>query len=147
MGPFGAGGLRDFRQAPPEKKSIAKYVYGGFERCLYPALEFQSDTERKLAVIIDRDSQKWFKAAKEQFQLFYLCSGEHLEYQPDFVAEGDSAIYMLEPKVSATCKVPKCKRSATSPSNGASRQATTPPATAENPGSMYLSHTTPPART
>jgi type III restriction enzyme len=90
--------IRDFRQAPPDKKNIARYVFGGFERCLYSALKFQSDTERKLAVILDRDSQKWFKPAKGQFQLFYLWNGEHLEYQPDFVAETDSTVYMLEPK-------------------------------------------------
>ena len=90
--------VRDFRQAPPDKKNIAKYVFGGFERCLYPALKFQSDPERKLAVILDRDSQKWFKPAKGQFQIFYPLGGEHPEYQPDFVAETEAVIYMLEPK-------------------------------------------------
>lgn len=51
-----------------------------------------------LAVILDRDSEKWFKPAKGQFQLFYQSSGEHLEYQPDFVAETGVTVYMLEPK-------------------------------------------------
>ena len=32
------------------------------------------------------------------YQIFYLLGGEHLEYQPDFVAETDTTIYMLEPK-------------------------------------------------
>ena len=43
---------------------------------------------------------KWFKPAKGQFQLFYRSGIEHLEYQPDFVAETDHGIYMLEPKAS-----------------------------------------------
>ncbi len=70
--------VRDFRYAPSDKSNMAKYVFGGFERCLYPVLKFQSDSERKLAIILDRESQKWFKPAKGQFQIFYLSGGEHL---------------------------------------------------------------------
>lgn len=90
--------VRDFRNSPSDKSNMAKYVFGGFVRCLYPVQKFQSDSERRLAIIADRESQKWFKPAKGQFQIFYLSAGEHLEYQPDFVAETDSTIYMLEPK-------------------------------------------------
>ena len=90
--------VRDFRNSPSDKSNMAKYVFGGFERCLYPVQKFQSDSERRLAIIADRESQKWFKPAKGQFQIFYLSAGDHLEYQPDFVAETDSTIYMLEPK-------------------------------------------------
>lgn len=91
-------GVRDFRHAPADKSNMAKYVFGGFQRCLYPVLKFQSNSERKLAVILDRESLKWFKPAKGQFQIFYLTGGEHREYQPDFVAETETVIYMLEPK-------------------------------------------------
>ncbi len=90
--------VRDFRNSPSDKSNMAKYVFGGFERCLYPVQKFQSDSERRLAIVADRESQKWFKPAKGQFQIFYLSAGDHLEYQPDFVAETDSTIYMLEPK-------------------------------------------------
>jgi type III restriction enzyme len=90
--------IRDFMEPPPDKASIAKYVFGGFQRCLYPVQKFQSDTERKLAMIVDRDSIKWFRPAKGQFQIFYLFGGSHQEYQPDFVAESKSAVYMIEPK-------------------------------------------------
>jgi len=62
--------------------------------------KFASDPERRLAVILDRDALKWFKPAKGQFQLFYRSGADHLEYQPDFVAETADAIYMLEPKAS-----------------------------------------------
>ncbi|MBX3384145.1 MAG: DEAD/DEAH box helicase family protein [Phycisphaeraceae bacterium] len=90
--------IRDFMEAPPDKANIAKYVFGGFKRCLYPVQKFQSDTERKLAMIVDRDAIKWFRPAKGQFQIYYLIGGNHQEYQPDFVVEGASAIYMIEPK-------------------------------------------------
>jgi type III restriction enzyme len=77
---------------------MAKYLFGGFERCLYPLQKFQSDPERKLAVILERESLKWFKPAKGQFQIYYKRGAEHPEYQPDFVAETEKLIYMLEPK-------------------------------------------------
>ena len=90
----------DFRQSPDDKSNMAKYLFGGFQRCVYPVQKFASDGERKLAVILDRDALKWFKPAKGQFQLFYRSGADHLEYQPDFVAETADAIYMLEPKAS-----------------------------------------------
>lgn len=88
----------DYRVAPPNKSNMAKYLFGGFERCLYPLQKFQSDPERKLAVILERESLKWFKPAKGQFQIYYKRGAEHPEYQPDFVAETGKLIYMLEPK-------------------------------------------------
>ncbi len=60
--------------------------------------KFQSDSERKLAVILERESQKWFKPVKGQFKLFYRSGVDELEYQPDFVAETADRIFMLEPK-------------------------------------------------
>jgi type III restriction enzyme len=90
----------DFRMSPTDKSNMARYLFGGFTRCLYPTQKFQSDAERKLAVILERETLKWFKPAKGQFQLFYRSGIEHLEYQPDFVAETDHHIYMLEPKAS-----------------------------------------------
>ncbi|RWO98469.1 DEAD/DEAH box helicase family protein [Mesorhizobium sp.] len=90
--------ILDFKSPPPDKNNIAKYLFGGFERCLFAEQKFQSDTERKLAVILDRESEKWFKPAKRQFQLFYRSGIDHLEYQPDFVAEMSDRVLMLEPK-------------------------------------------------
>lgn len=89
----------DYRIAPADKSNMAKYLFGGFARCLYPVQKFDSDSERKLAVILERDADKWFKPAKGQFQIFYRKGADHLEYQPDFVAETADMIYMLEPKM------------------------------------------------
>ena len=50
----------DFHHSPADKSNMAKYLFGGFSRCLYPVQKFQSDTERRLAVILERESQKWF---------------------------------------------------------------------------------------
>lgn len=88
----------DFHYSPANKSNMARYVFGGFQRCLYRLQKFQSDSERRLSVILERDSLKWFKPVKGQFQLFYKDGTEHREYQPDFVAETATTIYMLEPK-------------------------------------------------
>jgi type III restriction enzyme len=83
---------------PADKSNMAKYLFGGFSKCLYPVQKFDSDSERKLAVILERDALKWFKPAKGQFQIYYRSGADHKEYQPDFVAETRDMVYMLEPK-------------------------------------------------
>src|SRR5262249_2157373 len=88
--------ISDFRQLVEEKSRIGQMVFGGFQRCLYRLQKFQSDTERKLAVILDRDAQKWFRPALGQFQIYYKSGVDHREYQPDFVAEAAENIYLLE---------------------------------------------------
>ena len=88
----------NYRQSPDDKSNMSKYLFDGFQRCLYAVAKFQSDSERKLAVILEREAIKWFKPAKGQFQIFYRQGSDHPEYQPDFVAETEKIIYMLEPK-------------------------------------------------
>lgn len=90
--------VQDFRQTVEDKSRIAQILFGGFQHCLYSIQKFQSDSERKLAVILDRDSHKWFKPAQGQFQIYYKTGIDHREYVPDFIAETDVCIYMLEPK-------------------------------------------------
>ena len=90
--------LLDYRQSPTDKSNMAKYLFGGFSKCLYSVQKFQSDTERTLSVVLEREAIKWFKPAKGQFQIYYRWNGDRPEYQPDFVAETDDRIYMLEPK-------------------------------------------------
>jgi type III restriction enzyme len=88
----------DYKVSPDDKSNMAKYLFGGFTRCLYPVQKFASDPERRLAVILEREATRWFKPTKGQFQIVYRQGSDHLEYQPDFVAEADGAVYMLEPK-------------------------------------------------
>lgn len=73
-------------------------VFGHFSRCLYPLQKFDSDTERRFAVILERDADKWFKPAKGQFQVFYKLGVEQPEYVPDFVVETAHYLLMVETK-------------------------------------------------
>lgn len=90
----------DYRRSPADKSNMSKYLFSGFSRCLYPVQKFQSDAERKLAIVLEREATKWFKPAKGQFQIYYKSGADHPEYQPDFVAETEDKILMLEPKAS-----------------------------------------------
>jgi type III restriction enzyme len=87
-----------YRETLTELGKIKQMLFGGFSRCLYPLQKFDSDTERRFAVILERDSLKWFKPAKGQFQIYYKLESEQPEYIPDFVAETDSMILMVETK-------------------------------------------------
>lgn len=91
--------IHNFRHRPADVTKIAQMIFGGFSRCLYPVQKFQSDTERVLSIILDREALKWFKPGRGQFQIFYKWGTDQREYQPDFVAETKDAIYMLEPKM------------------------------------------------
>ena len=89
----------DYRVPPADKSNMARYLFGGFTKCLSTVTKFHSDTERKLAVILEREALKWLRPAKGQFQMYYRSGNDHLEYQPDFVAETEDYILMLEPKM------------------------------------------------
>jgi type III restriction enzyme len=88
----------DYRTSPPDKSNMSKYLFTGFSKCLYTEQKFESEAERVLSIILERDAIKWFKPARGQFQIYYKWDGNYLEYQPDFVAETAEIIYMLEPK-------------------------------------------------
>jgi type III restriction enzyme len=92
--------IHSLHTPPADRSKIAQIVYGGFQRCLYTVQKFQSDTERKLAIILEREADKWFKPARGQFQIYYKAGLEQKEYVPDFVAETATQLYLLEPKAS-----------------------------------------------
>ena len=87
-----------FRETVTDLGRIKQMLFGGFTRCLYPLQKFDSDTERRFAIILERDALRWLKPAKGQFQIYYKLGAEQPEYIPDFVAETDTAIFMVETK-------------------------------------------------
>lgn len=89
---------RDFRIPVEDKLMIRGMLFGGFERCLYPVQRFQSDTERRFAVVLenDRDVVKWFKPGRGAFPIGYRGD---VVYEPDFVVETRTAKLICEPKM------------------------------------------------
>lgn len=79
-----------------DKNKIPSMLFGGFTKCLYDIIKFQSNSEKLVAGILERDSQKWLKPAMGQFQIQYKTGITQSEYVPDFVAEDRESIYMIE---------------------------------------------------
>jgi type III restriction enzyme len=99
--------VHSYRDTVTDKGKIKQMLFGGFSKCLYPVQKFDSDTERRFAVILERDAQKWFKPAKGQFKIYYKDGAEHPEYVPDFVAEIEDCVLMVETKSQAEMTDPK----------------------------------------
>jgi type III restriction enzyme len=91
--------VRNFREPIPDgqKHKIASMIFGGFTRCLFPIQKFDSDPERRFAVLIENENDmiKWFKPAKGDFQIHYSHEDS---YEPDFVVEMKEAKFLCEPK-------------------------------------------------
>jgi len=104
--------VRDVRETVDELGRIKQMLFGGFQRCLYPLQKFDSGTEWRFALMLERDAQRWFKPAKGQFQIFYKLGSEQPEYVPDFVAETEGAILMVETKARDDLKLPEVQAKA-----------------------------------
>ncbi|MCL2591629.1 MAG: DEAD/DEAH box helicase family protein [Betaproteobacteria bacterium] len=87
-----------YRDTVEDLSRIKQMLFGGFKRCLYQLQKFDSDTERRFSVILERDALKWFKPVKGQFQIYYKRGVEQPEYIPDFVVETATLILMAEAK-------------------------------------------------
>ena len=91
--------VREFRIPIQEgdKNRIKSMLFGGFRKCLYSLQKFDSDPERRFAIILENDDDvlKWFKPSKGDFQIHY----SHDEsYEPDFVVETKTDKFLCEPK-------------------------------------------------
>jgi len=89
--------VRDFRQAVAPLSETRKHVFAGFTKCCYPLQRFDTDPERRLAVVIETDpsAEKWIKPGRNQFRIDYR-SGE--AYEPDFVVETKTKLLICEVK-------------------------------------------------
>ena len=67
-------------------------LFGGFSRCLYPLQKFDLDTERRFAVILERDALEVVQSPPRAVPDLLQLGTEQPEYIPDFVAETDSMI-------------------------------------------------------
>jgi len=96
---------RDFRAPVVEKQDIRKMLFSGFARCLYRVQKFDSDSERRFAVVLENDREvlKWFKPAKGVFQIHYKSDAS---YEPDFVVETKQGKLLCEPKSAAEMEDP-----------------------------------------
>jgi type III restriction enzyme len=102
---------RDFRQPVEDKLYIRSMVFGGFRKCLYPAVKFDSDTERRFATILedDNDVVKWLKPPKDVLKIQYA---EEDNYNPDFIVETANGRYLCEIKRASEVEVSTVQKKA-----------------------------------
>lgn len=86
-----------FRAPVDEPRYIRGLRFTGFQRCLYPEQRFDSDPERRFAVLLEDEHEdlKWFKRGKGQLNIYY--SADH-SYEPDFIVETRTMKLLCEPK-------------------------------------------------
>jgi type III restriction enzyme len=90
--------VRSFRNAVTPLSDTRRHVFGGFTKCVFPYQSFQSDDERRLAVLIDVHEDnviRWVKPGPKQFRIEYQ-RGE--SYEPDFVVETKAEKLIVEVK-------------------------------------------------
>ena len=93
----GKDAVRDFRMTLDRPSDIKRYVFKGFKKGSYPFSKFDSDPERRLAVLLDDEPTvvNWMKPAPHQFR---IEDADGHPYQPDFVVETVTERLILEPK-------------------------------------------------
>jgi type III restriction enzyme len=74
--------------------------FGGFKKCLHDVQKFDSDSERRFAVVMENDPDvlKWTRPSSSDLPIHYESDAV---YEPDFVVETKKAKYLCEPKSAA----------------------------------------------
>ena len=90
--------IRPFRVPVEDRQRIRSMAFGGFRKCLYPVQKFDSDPERRFAVVLedDDDVMKWFRPGKDDIRIDY--SHEEHSYEPDFIVEANTRKFLCEVK-------------------------------------------------
>ena len=76
---------------------VPKQLYNDMKKALHPIYKFDSEPERKFAIVCESSPEvlKWLRPAPKQFNLMY---GNNQRYEPDFVVETNDTMYLVEIK-------------------------------------------------
>lgn len=88
----------DFRDTNFDKQKIKSYIFGWFKKTSEEFVKFDSDTERKMSVILENDSEVLKRIKPRDFSIDYYFENKREWYRPDFVVETVDSIYIIEPK-------------------------------------------------
>lgn len=88
-----------FKTAATPLSATKSYLFKGTNKSPYSFHKFQSDTERRFAVMIDSDREptvlRWLKPGTNQFGIEYEAAKR---YEPDFVVETETEKLIIEIK-------------------------------------------------
>jgi type III restriction enzyme len=94
-----ADSIHDFKETIIPTSAIPSKVFSGFQKACLSFCKFDSKTEKDFACLLEQDREvlKWLRPARNQFQIWYDRNSKR--YEPDFVAETATEIYMVETKM------------------------------------------------
>lgn len=90
--------LHNFDQAVTPRGDTKKCLFNGFTKCALDAQKFDSDDERRFAVLIDKRSPEvkvWLKPSSAVFEITYARGAK---YEPDFLVETATEMLICEVK-------------------------------------------------
>ena len=78
---------------------VKNKIFKGFKKTCHTLYKFDSETERRFAIVLENDSNVilWMRPSSKQFNIYYGPGGIR-RYEPDFVVETSDNIYMVETK-------------------------------------------------
>lgn len=90
-------GKLGYKKEVADKKNIKNYLFEGYRKSYYPVNSFDSDDERRFAVVLEDDENvvRFIKPPLNQLGLFYRAGKQ---YNPDFLVETKNCKYMVEVK-------------------------------------------------
>ena len=79
-------------------RNLPRYLFNGFAKSYHMEYQFDSKPEKDFAALLERDKTvlKWLRPAPTQFYIYWQRNARR--YQPDFVVETETAIYLVEVK-------------------------------------------------
>lgn len=97
--PFGEA-ARPFRAPVDDKQYIRGMLFTGFQKLVFEAAKFDSDTERRFAILLEdtKDVEKWLRPAPDMLRLYYRYGKGDQEYVPDFIVETKNEKLIVEIK-------------------------------------------------
>lgn len=92
-----SNGIVNYKKLIEDKKNIRQYLFEGYKKSYYPENAFDSDDERRFAVILEDDSDvlRFIKPPLNQLGLFYMAGKQ---YNPDFIVETTTGKFLIEVK-------------------------------------------------
>ncbi len=95
---FTQDSIRDFKETITPTSAIPTKIFTGFKKACHTLYKFDSKAEKDFSIILEQDSQvkKWLRPAPNQFKIYWRHNSK--QYRPDFVAETDETIYLIEIK-------------------------------------------------
>ncbi len=90
--------IHDYKETITPTSAIPTKIFTGFKKTYHLLYKFDSKSEKDFSIILEQDNDviKWLRPAPNQFRIYWQHNSR--QYRPDFVAESNDCIYMIEIK-------------------------------------------------